>query len=236
MSGSSGIQETARLTASLRIAARSPTTVESLRPALLSMRLALKAQLHADGWTSVPLQDVTAKVFFVGNDAHLIALHRPSGADAMLVGGSADGAVIELDGQRPPLTMGVVSSTDREGDGCACYRCEDCLPDAIDDRVWACWQLAGVTRSADEWFIAYVPAALPVTESEQRLHNDGSTHDACTLCKLERWLVATSRLQLPPKITAGDIDLHQRGAAHDPTFCSGCRAGLKGDRSAWSVL
>jgi len=227
MGDKAGIMQPERLSAALQIEDRSRSSIEALRPALLGMRLSLKAQLHANGWKDVPLNDVTGKMYFVEDRVHMIALHKPNGINAMLVGGSADGAVIKLHHERPPLTMGIDSSTDQDGEGCACYDDDECLPDDLGETLWQCWQLAGVTRSDGQWYAAYRPASARVTKDEQRQHNLGISHETCGLCKLLRWAEKTSRLKLPPSIRPADATLHRERAPHATTICTACRADLE---------
>ncbi|MDQ0768210.1 hypothetical protein QF031_000959 [Pseudarthrobacter defluvii] len=225
------MQEPERAVATLPITDRSLASIEALRPTLQSMRWALKAQLHAAGWQSVPLTDIKGKMYFVGSIAHLVVMHRPTGIDGVLVGGAEDGAQFPVEGSTPALTVGMVSGTDPDDYyGCDCYSCDSCdTPDETE--AWTCWRLAGLIHNADDgWRWAYTSAAsYGIERQEQRLHDLGTAHSArtCSLCKLENWMRKTSKARLPRTITSADATLHVEGAPHATTFCTGCAAGLE---------
>lgn len=224
------MSEPEKLTSTLPIADRTLSTIESLRPMMLSMRWALKARLHANGWADVPIKDVDARMYFVGGAAHLVALHRPTGIDGVLMGGAEDGAHFPVDGHAPALTVGIISGTDPDDFfGCDCYSCHDdaCSPPEDED-AWTCWRLDGLAQGGDGvWRWGYVPAdSFGITRREQQMHDSGSAHNWCSLCRLENWLTKSSSSRLPPMIKPRDATLHIESTPHAGTSCTACKAAL----------
>lgn len=227
-----GITEPERMTATLRMdPARD--TAGAFAPTIAAMRFALTARLYSVlGWQDVPLDEVQGRTYLVGGYAHLVVLHQPRSLDAILIGGSHDGAEIALDVRIPPLTMGILSGTDCDGSGCSCYDHGDIEGG---DEEWSCWQHAGLARDAEGvWRWAYSPASLRgITRTEQQFHDRGGIHSDdsdCSLCKLHQWAERTSRLTMPSTISNGEARLHFERAPHAMTGCAACRAGIMAER------
>ncbi len=221
------MQQPERMTATVPLTGLAAEALIALRPSLLSMRFAMLAKLHSMGWKTATVDHIDGRAYVVGDSVHLVALHAPRHLQAILVGGSHDGALIPMNTVLPPLTFGVMSSTDVEGEGCSCYECDDCTPDD-EGVVWSCWQYAGVARDGERWCWAYGPAQAVITRGEQRMHDLGQTHEKpCGLCRLEHWVTKTSRLRLPGRVKSEDAALHHSGAPHSATFCSACKASIQ---------
>ncbi|AUI51178.1 hypothetical protein [Arthrobacter crystallopoietes] len=223
-----GIKEPERMTATLRVDA-GRDTIDALVPTLMAMRFALTARLYSVlGWQDVPPDEVHGRSYLVGGHAHLVVLHQPRSLDAILVGGSHDGAEIPMDVRIPPLTMGILSGTDCDGDGCSCYDRGDVEEGAEE---WSCWQHAGLARDSEgSWRWAYSPASVRgITRAEQRHHDhDGEDHDDahCSLCRLNVWSERTTRLRLPDVIRENEARQHVEKSPHSSLTCSACRADL----------
>ncbi len=111
----------------------------ALRPSLLAMRLALLAKLYGMGWSNTSIDEIDGRMYAVDGRIHIVVLHKPRNLQAILIGGSHDGAVMPTSAPMPSLTLGVISCTAQGGEGCECYSCDDCLPDD-DNPEWSCWQ------------------------------------------------------------------------------------------------
>lgn len=225
------MQVPARLTATLPLRRGDQEGLaRSALETLLNLKLSLKAQLHGEGWRDVSLKDFRATSYFLDGLVHHVVRHTPTGIPGVLVGGAEDGALFPIDGYAPPLTIGMVSSTDPEDYlGCDCYSCDNTkCSSAEEPDVWTHWMLEGLVHSDDAgWRWAYTSAtSYGVTRWQQRMHDAGSAHAACGLCRLHNWMIETSPFALPPRIIDTDAALHINGVAHPVSHCSACKASM----------
>lgn len=158
----------------------------------------------------------------------MVAMHCPTGIEGVLIGGSEDGTIFPIACRIPPLTIGMVSGTNPDDFyGCSCYSCAHYGTPADADEL-SRWMLAGLTQDGDgSWRWAYVQAAsCGITRREQQLHDSGSAHSRCNLCRVENLLRTTSS-RLPDSIRPSDATMHFNGTPHTETFCTACKAGLE---------
>lgn len=225
------MQSPAMLTATLPLTGNvDAAAVSAAQQMLMHLKIALKAQLHADGWRDVPLTDFRATTYWATGAAHHVVSHTPRNIPGVLIGGAEDGAVFEITGHAPSLTIGMLSgshiedSLDCESGFCVGDECES----SLEPEEWTHWKLAGLARSDDQWCWAYVTAkSYGVTRMEQRLHDEGSAHKACVLCRLERYLRRTLTYAGGQRaIAPRDARQHAEIAPHSDFGCTACHVAL----------
>lgn len=225
------MQSPAMLTATLPISGSvDAAAVSAAQQMLMHLKIALKAQLHADGWHDVPLTDFRAMTYWATGAAHHVVRHAPRNIPGVLIGGAEDGAMFSITGDTPSLTIGMLSGSHVEDtlDRAGRRGVGDESESSLEHEEWTHWKLAGLARSDDQWCWAYVSAqSYGVSRMEQRLHDEGSAHKACMLCRLERYL----RRTLPfvggqRAIAPRDARQHADFTPHSDYGCTACHVAL----------